>query len=140
MQSSPLRIVEIGSISATLSALPPLPEKNCSGEKAVSQITHWVITSPSLNKEYCIVLSPEQQLIIEPKGKTDKLTLHHIIPLTIFHIRQFFNLKHTIHIFSSKGFLVIFLQIRLIYCYTAKFFHGKYYKFLIGNHRKAEIL
>ena len=28
----------------------------CIVVKAVSQITHWVITSPSLNKEYCIVL------------------------------------------------------------------------------------
>ena len=59
---------------------------------------------------------------------------------TIFHIRQLLNLKHIMYIFSSKGFLVIFLQIQLIYCYTAKFFHGKYYKFLIGNRRKAEIL
>ena len=28
----------------------------CIVVKAVSYITHWVITSPSLNKEYCIVL------------------------------------------------------------------------------------
>ena len=52
----------------------------CIVVKAVSQITHWVITSPSLNKEYCIVLYcivlsqlQDDNIIVENLKKEDTI-------------------------------------------------------------------